>query len=204
MLTPCSHPPRVVSRLQAEEDPAPRCEFCGSPLRPFPPFEDAFPPPQDLEWVSGGSAWQGFAGERCARGAAPLPSRASALLPSRASAASAAETSTSSSWRSGGAASAPRASPAPPPPPPPPPPSPPTSPTAPRPTGGCRRTGRTRGDGTAGQPRVGLLGERWVSREKRSVEKRKVQQNPLALGSTSSRSAWPRELSLRQGWPGTC
>ncbi|XP_064929380.1 glutamate-rich protein 6 isoform X3 [Columba livia] len=38
-------------RTEAEEDAAPRCEFCGSPLRPFPPFEDVFPPPQDRAWT---------------------------------------------------------------------------------------------------------------------------------------------------------
>ncbi|CAM9337864.1 unnamed protein product [Bubo scandiacus] len=34
-------------QIEAEEGCAPRCEYCGSLLRPFPPLEDARPPPQD-------------------------------------------------------------------------------------------------------------------------------------------------------------
>ncbi|OXB73448.1 UNVERIFIED_CONTAM: hypothetical protein H355_015176 [Colinus virginianus] len=33
-------------RAEVEQDCAPRCEYCGSPLRPFPSFEDVCPPPQ--------------------------------------------------------------------------------------------------------------------------------------------------------------
>ncbi|XP_072200772.1 glutamate-rich protein 6 [Excalfactoria chinensis] len=37
---------RGCLRAEAEEDCAPKCEYCGSVLRPFPSFEDICPPPQ--------------------------------------------------------------------------------------------------------------------------------------------------------------
>ncbi|XP_019328928.1 PREDICTED: glutamate-rich protein 6 [Aptenodytes forsteri] len=35
--------------IETDEDCAPRCEYCGSLLKPFPSFEDACPPSQDYE-----------------------------------------------------------------------------------------------------------------------------------------------------------
>ncbi|XP_074734318.1 LOW QUALITY PROTEIN: glutamate-rich protein 6 [Strix uralensis] len=51
-------------QIEAEEGCAPRCEYCGSLLRPFPPLEDPRPPPQDyasVSWweVSRGVLWKG-------------------------------------------------------------------------------------------------------------------------------------------------
>ncbi|XP_026710455.1 LOW QUALITY PROTEIN: glutamate-rich protein 6, partial [Athene cunicularia] len=37
-------------QIQAEEGCAPRCEYCGSLLRPFPSLEDPGPPPQGYAW----------------------------------------------------------------------------------------------------------------------------------------------------------
>ncbi|KAM6389146.1 glutamate-rich protein 6 [Pluvialis apricaria] len=36
-------------QIETEEDSAPRCEYCGSLLKPFPAFEDVCPPSQDYE-----------------------------------------------------------------------------------------------------------------------------------------------------------
>ncbi|XP_072724282.1 glutamate-rich protein 6 [Ciconia boyciana] len=36
-------------QIETEEDCAPRCEYCGSLLKPFPSFEDACPPSQEYE-----------------------------------------------------------------------------------------------------------------------------------------------------------
>lgn len=54
MLTPYIPPPvfPLPSLLQTEEDPAPRCEYCGSWLKPFPPFEGVYPPWQEDPSVS--------------------------------------------------------------------------------------------------------------------------------------------------------
>ncbi|KAM6122480.1 glutamate-rich protein 6, partial [Pterocles gutturalis] len=41
---------RQSIHMEAEEDPAPRCEYCGSLLRPFPSVEDIYPPSRDYEW----------------------------------------------------------------------------------------------------------------------------------------------------------
>lgn len=77
LSSPCSLSPPP---LQIEEDFAPRCEYCGSLLKPFPSFEDIWPLSQDYESVSW---WERLAEVGCGKahfhGTAFLPFRSFAV-----------------------------------------------------------------------------------------------------------------------------